>query len=406
MIQRTNESRVYNHIIYVLFSIMFLLIACTIFSASYVSALFSMTFVILLLSVLYMLMHDGIKVQDLLVIHAIIMLTIVNATIGSSDISFSYYRKVIIFISTIFMLYLSTKIKVSETAINYIYVINICIALLYVLAYFKGVGTQYTIGITFNFSNPNLTAIFILHSLLYVTLAFIHYKNKTSRILFSVLFVLLMYFLICTRARSCFLAMAFYFILLAINYLTNNKVHLRKGVSFLILILPLLFTIVYMKMVDSNFINIFSFAESTGKPLSSRYHIWSMAFKSIYEHPVTGDYYGLSSGTGLFQMHNTHLDVLSSYGIFVFILFIAFLYNIMDSTRKIARSKSQKASLFAFYAIIIMGTFEAALVSGGLGMDILSSGFLILARHEEGNSVRTNNFLFQKIDTNKKICGE
>ena len=78
----------------------------------------------------------------------------------------------------------------------------------------------------------------------------------------------------------------------------------------------------------------------------------------------------------------------------------------MDSTRKIARSKSQKASLFAFYAIIIMGTFEAALVSGGLGMDILSSGFLILARHEEGNSVRTNNFLFQKIDTNKKICGE
>lgn len=78
------------------------------------------------------------------------------------------------------------------------------------------------------------------------------------------------------------------------------------------------------------------------------------------------------------QLHNTHLDVLCSYGIVPFLLFIKLLYkNIIQILRK-ANTFYKYAAFTSFCAVLIMGTFEAAVVSGSMGLNLLTVGFIVL----------------------------
>ena len=81
-------------------------------------------------------------------------------------------------------------------------------------------------------------------------------------------------------------------------------------------------------------------------------------------------------------MLNTHLDVLASYGIVVFILFMSFLRKIGVYTSSVSNSSQNFIALAGFFACIIAGSGEAALVSGGTGIYILIGGLLLFARDE------------------------
>ena len=106
-----------------------------------------------------------------------------------------------------------------------------------------------------------------------------------------------------------------------------------------------------------------------------------MAFDSFWQHPITGNYSGISGGSGASQMHNTHVDVLCSYGIFAAILFMQNLYQNMRSVNSCIKSSYQHAAFCAFAAIIIMGTFEAAVVAGAMGLNLLTVSLLVLAKY-------------------------
>jgi len=124
------------------------------------------------------------------------------------------------------------------------------------------------------------------------------------------------------------------------------------------------------------------FMVSEGKNLTSRVRIWSRALNGFMKHPIFGNYSGLSRGTGQSQMHNTHIDVLASYGIIPFVFFLKILYDrVMQSSRK-TTSMYQTAAFSAFCAVVVTGTFEAAMVAGAMGLNLLTVGLLLLAQNE------------------------
>ena len=118
---------------------------------------------------------------------------------------------------------------------------------------------------------------------------------------------------------------------------------------------------------------------SEGKTVDSRYYVWKYAFNNFKSSPIFGAYNQISNGTGTSQMFITHLDILASYGIIVFILTSYFFYQIVKNVNSRSHDIKSKIFLLSFIAVLILGMCEAALVSGGLSIHILVGDFLIIA---------------------------
>lgn len=350
-----------------------------------VSILFYSTFFILMYGIVSQTKRN-VGIRELCALGCILF-ALISVLLTMNVVSFSYFKKLIIFACTILLLMLITELPVSKKTVELVLKINIAIAVLYPLAYYVlGIRTTIARGITFNFSNPNLTGIYLLHSALYVVLAFIYFKNKIFRIGLLALTAVLCVFIVDTLARACAMALLGFALLSTVNYLTMNKLRVTKKVSFVLLLMPLLIAFAYLWMVDNGLIRSFDFLVSEGKPITSRYNIWSENLDRFFTHPFLGNYGLLGDGSGIFQLHNTHIDVLVSYGAVPFILFIIVLNMCINAILPGVQGTFQKSALFAFYAVIIMGSFEAALVSGGMGMYILSGGFLVIAQYQKMDS--------------------
>ena len=96
------------------------------------------------------------------------------------------------------------------------------------------------------------------------------------------------------------------------------------------------------------------------------------------ENPVFGEYYQISAGTGSFQLHNTHIDILASYGVIVFLLVCVFLMRLIHNKNKIYKDKTSFLCMLGFASTIFLGLGEAAVFSGGLAIYMWCGLFLIL----------------------------
>lgn len=362
------------------FFLMFGIVLFTILGKSnIVSVLFYTTFFVLLFGVSLQI-KTKIGKREIYALGCVFF-ALFGTLLTMNSFSLLYFRKVIMFSCTILFFVLTSRTPISQKTVEMILKINISIALLYPIAYYV-LNVRITIarGLTFNFSNPNLTGMFLLHSILYLILAFIYYKKKTYKLGIFLLIVILTAFLNKTLARSCIVSLILFLLLIVINLIRKNTVKITKIMSFFLTIVPLAFVVAYIWMIKSDFIRIFDFAISEGKPLTSRYYIWMSSVEKFMSHPIIGNYGFLDAGSGASQLHNTHIDTLVTYGILTFVLFIGLLNECIYAILPVVKSLFQKCSLFAFFAIIIQGTFEAALVSGGVGLYILSGGFLVIAR--------------------------
>lgn len=165
-----------------------------------------------------------------------------------------------------------------------------------------------------------------------------------------------------------------------------------KMSTALFVLFPLIFAIIYMVQIYNPIIGeSLNFLSSLGKGLDSRFSIWSNAFEVIKNNFVFGNYNKISEGTGMSQLHNTHIDVIASYGCFVFVAFIIYLYKITFRIAKSCETRLQKIALASFFAVLIMGSGEAAFVSGSVGMYILSCSFLLIARYKPNNERYVSN---------------
>jgi len=357
-----------------------------------VSRLFYLTFFVLAFGLALQLYHKP-RLNELHILAiGLIVLAFFHVALQADTLSFGYYKKLIMFACTVLMIPFLDAISITKKQVHWILGINLCIALIYPVMYFTRGNPGY-LGryLTFHFSNPNAAAMFLLHSLLYCTIAVYFFKNWLLRLPLLGLTLVLGYFIHLTEARSCYIALAFFAGLVFLNIGLKKNVNISPLFSLLVVLLPLLFALVYMAVVDSGLLEKwFSFLIGEGKKLDSRAAIWTRAINAMKGNPLFGDYYGISGGRGMSQLHNTHLDTLASYGVVPFVMFILLLYKGVARVLPFTTTTLSRMALFAFFAVIVQGTFEAALVSGGTGLYIMTFGFLLLAKYEKYE--RKSNF--------------
>lgn len=352
---------------------------------SIISLLFALSFIATFVFVfLKILEYNRVNVSIVLAVLCVINVTL-NGLQENGRMNFDYYKKVIMFCCFVFLVYYSIQEHdaVPDYLLKIIEVLPVIAGTFLVFSYYYMGNTAIVAqGITLGFTNPNFTGMWLLHFFLYGALFVLKAFRGGSKLrLLYIPVLLVIYNLIPeTGARSCQIgALAFFAFILLKPLMTRSP----GFFAAIIAVFPLVFAIFYLAFVDQEwFQNMFSFMVSEGKNLTSRVRVWTRALNGLAKHPIFGNYSGLSYGTGQSQMHNTHVDVLASYGIFPFVLFIKILYDRLVRSCRKTTSIYQTAAFGAFCAVIVSGSFEAAMVSGAMGLNLLTVGLLLLAQND------------------------
>lgn len=351
-------------------------------ASSLLSLAFLLTFFVLL--VLVVKQSKGGKVDKAL--FSLVLLSVVNVVVNAlfsdnAQISFDYFKKLIMFISAIFFFVIIRDAEIEEVEKKIAFVSGVVIAFLFPFAYFiLNIRTMYGRYMTMGFTNPNFTAFWMLHGFLFAMVAIVRVKRIWLKVVFALIAVLILYMSSFTLNRSLWIQVIVFGVLTLFG-LFRKKTTLPAALIVIVMILPIVFVFLYYSLLKNEwFINTFSFMVSEGKGLDSRTLVWDFALEKLQSGWIIGDYAGISHGTGASQMHNTHLDVLCSYGIVPLGLFIYILSCVGIEINRTSESFEQYVSLCAFLALILFGMFEASLVSGCLGLNYLTGAFLILAK--------------------------
>lgn len=310
----------------------------------------------------------------------------INAQMAGADLSFSYIRKLLLFSSTLIFLQTATKMRIDSRLEQLILNANSLLAIFLLAEYLilgnqayliNGIVTQY---LTFHFTNPNLTGMYLSAIAMLEICRALGEQKKWWTVFHFLLAGGLLYLTYETQSRNVLFSVIFFFGMLIINNYQEGDVHRMNPVLALITILwPAVFVAVYMFIINRPvLIGYFSFLVSAGKNIDSRIRIWTNALLYFRSSPVFGSYYQLSNGTGMSQLHNTALDITASYGIFVFIGVLTFLFKIMTCRNETGMTKAQFQYISAFSACFIMGMGEAALFSGSLSFFALAGLFMML----------------------------
>ena len=310
----------------------------------------------------------------------------INAQMAGADLSFSYIRKFLLFSSTLIFLQTATKIRIDLRLEQMILNLNSILAAFLLIEYvvqgnqaylINGIVTQY---LTFHFTNPNLTGMYMSTIAMLEICRALEEDKKYRKFIHFLLAGGLLYLSYETQSRNVLFSVLFFFGMLILIRLQKNDIYKMNPVISIITILwPALFVTVYMFIINHPVLaGYFSFLVSVGKNIDSRIRIWNNAILYFRSSPVFGAYYQLSNGTGMSQLHNTALDIASSYGILILAGVLVFLFKIMTCRNETGMTKAQFQYLSAFSACLIMGMGEAALFSGSLSCFVLAGLFIIL----------------------------
>lgn len=376
------------------------------------SMLFMLSFVIVLF--IFFANIDKYSKSDWLLLFALICLTLFNVFVNAlcndnAKLSFNYLKKYIMFIAAMIFLSLSSKVKIDSKTKKFIGVATIILSCLIILFYFlfgktlyrfNGIQSKYLV---FNFGNPN-TAGMYLTAVALIELSVFYNVGIFKKIIVLGIGAFLCYLVTLTQCRNAELAIL---IFLAVQIIYRIKLSVKRNTKFpkwfvvLIAVIPILFAVVYMSLIDNPVVeNALKFMSSEGKGIDSREKIWSRAFSAFANSPIFGAYSEISSGSGKSQMHNSHVDVLVSYGIVPFIIMIIVLSKIMLETNKKINSLKQQNYYIAFMCIVFIGCGEAVLFSGGI-LYIFAGCMLLCSSYSETCDVQCTN---DKMLFDKKCC--
>ncbi len=290
-------------------------------------------------------------------------------------INFEYIKTWLMFMITISLYFWVSVVNVTKKMIKRFFTAGVLVALLFVVTYLAGKAynssNPYVIYANFGLTNTNLAGIYLLNIFLCIIIFVDFLDRKRLRTVFYCLSGILFYFIYLTQSRACLIAAVACLLLKLFGFKKYNS-----KMTFIVVLFPLIFVIVYMWMIDTNIIEIFEFAAGTGKKLDSRVSIWTRLINTIRHNVLFGNY-RQEHGNG----HNIYLSVLASYGTIVFTILIVFLNSIVNKIGISINEKYQYMALCAFYAVIISGSFEAALFTGSQGMYVFSGGFLMVAKY-------------------------
>lgn len=309
----------------------------------------------------------------------------INAVLCDSAITFTYLKKYIMFTVTIMFFYVARNIEIDKYTRRYIMVlIKGLVIFLIAYYYFNSVNVFLLDGkvsryLTFGLTNPNLTVLFLLCFAFILFIEFLQEKNKLIKVLDILMGGYLCLFILLTRSRNGILILCIFLSLLIYMHIKKSNLRIGKKLSLFISIFPLLFIVMYFTMINNQSIaNVFDFLVEKGKELDSRVIIWSFALEKFKTSPVFGAYSQISNGSGISQLHNSHLDIMASYGVLPLILTCYLLYKLLNNNNKLYQDKSNYLYTIGFAFSLLMGMGEAAVFAGGLGIYLFSGVFLLL----------------------------
>ena len=347
-----------------------------------VSIVFILTFICVVGLSILILSKYGVNKKIFFNMFLLLLLSFFFVAFNSeTNFSFDYMKKWMMFATTVVFMFCCISIQVNKQTKWFICSIFFVLNLFFILIFYLNSNIYTGEYLTFGFSNPNLTGLWIGCIFLGT---FLFAKQMSKRIVKIFAYVCcgyLIYFIYLTMSRDALLMCCIFIIsTVLINNKKTNK--FSRMLLFIISIIPILFAGMYFEVTNNFSISsLFSFMVSEGKSLTSRVDIWDFAFKNFLNHPISGAYYDISYGLGMSQMHNMEVDVLASYGIIVFIAFITYLFGVIKYVNDRCQNKQELLALFCFMMVIFLGMGEAAFVSGAAGFDILACSFLIIARN-------------------------
>ena len=357
------------------------------------SALFALTFFLVVL-----LWLSG-TVRQVVRTDAIVLLTIglalgnivINASAEEARVTFGYLKKYIMFSSTLVYFQAACKLRIDEDTEKFLLTLASVIAAFFAAAYALELSNLYVIRgrvsdyLTFGFTNPNLTALFLVCIFSCELLQVFRSRKIFRKLVHLLLAGALCFFVQKTGSRNCLMTIILETVLCGALQFRKRGVRLPKWAALLAAVWPLLFAGLYLAFVDSEWITeTFAFIAAKGKGLDSRIEVWLPALNSYAESPLFGAYSQISRGTGLSQMHNTHLDILASYGIVPLVLVCGLLYGMIRGS---GNGREETMARICFASAIIMGMGEAALFSGGLGIYLFAGMALLLCGRQREERV-------------------
>lgn len=354
---------------------------------TFVSLLISLSFILVFLVFLNKIRKNEISKTLFMVFYLSLLIVLLSVTI-SGGTGFNYYKKAIMYLATLAWMIVCIYTCLSKKNCKVILFVNVIVNFLYPLFYRQGFSVfEGQFLLTLNFLNPNQAGMFLLNSLLYLGIYILTgrflFSGKISHSFSLLVLVPLFFFnlqlLIMTGCRSSYMGLGVFIILVLLDYITKGHFVIKKWMSLFISIIPFIFVFVYLSCVDTFDADVSMGINNSGKDSQTRVPIWKPIIDNFFHYIGWGDYYGISDGTGMSQLHNTHLDIYASYGIFPLILYIILLYKTICICMNNCSSRFQRFSLYAFVSNMVLCVFEASLVSGSGGLFLLTLGFLTLS---------------------------
>lgn len=312
-----------------------------------------------------------------------------NGILPGAEFSFQYMKKYIMFCST--MIFFSTTVKLNMGArlFRFLEKIYLLIGVLLIVFYMteniqmhllNGIYSSYLV---FHFTNPNMTAMFLTCMVMFSLMAMSREENVAYKVIFFILSIVETSFIVQTRSRNAIIVIfVFWVVFTYLLVWKRSKLNLKKWMMATVCIAPLLFVLVYLTLNSSSVVEqYFDFFVSEGKGLDSRVRIWTNALNYFKESPLLGAYYQISEGTGTSQMHNSHLDIMVSYGAGVLCLVCVSLYQMIEQMQKGKLSRWHSVCMLGFVCSLLLGIGEAALFSGGIGIYLFVGVFPLMSEN-------------------------
>lgn len=356
------------------------------------SAMFTMTFP-LTVFIWMRTIRKAITRTDILMFVACIVAVVavlLDAAFCNANLSFSYFKKVIMFMMTLLFFQSSFRLHVHKELVHFIdRVVDFLVCYLIVIYVLQPVRMFMLNGrlsgyLTFSMTNPNLTGMYMASLYMLQLMRVFRQGKLLSKLLHIGLSVILAFFTIQTQSRNALLAIVLFtlvFVWLVFRGIRN--MYVSKLFAALVAWTPALFVVAYMLLVNTSWLNeLLGFLVGEGKDLDSRVAIWTPALDALQRSPLIGSYNTISEGSGTSQMHNSHLDIASSYGIPVLVMVCMLLQRYLYQNGWRYKDKQGYLFILGFACILMLGIGEGAVFSGGLGIYIFAGSFLLMARWE------------------------
>lgn len=360
---------------------------------AYTSLFFYITFVVTALLWLCTAGEDFTELDLLtLIIMAIALIAVlVNGIAAGATFSFSYLKKYIMFVCTLLFFAAAGRNGVDTRTRCMLVIMQLVTTLVMLVAYLTRTTSMYMLDgavssyLVFRFTNPQLTALFLTCMIMFLILTVVQEQSWVLKILAVAAACCDGYFLLKTQCRTALVALVVFLVVLLERILLRRvRAPIWKWVMAVSAAMPIMVVAVYMQLLSKSwFQNMFSFMTGEGKKLDSRFTIWSVALSLLRKSPVFGAYYEASGGKGSFQLHNSHLDIAVSYGVLTMIFVCIFLYIVMlwiqerPDAGMDKRKGYRSVALIGFICTILLGSGEAAVFSGGLGIYLYAGIFLL-----------------------------